>query len=121
MDSQEEAAFLAAMRGPYLASAGGKATEIVKLLCRCVIDESEVSLQNDPDENEESPLVRATRLAHSLAGSGASYGFPEVSAQARQIEQALKALPEGENDRLRALLETLATAIALRSGLAAKP
>jgi HPt (histidine-containing phosphotransfer) domain-containing protein len=31
------------------------------------------------------------RLVHNLAGSGASYGFPEVSGGARQVERALDA------------------------------
>ena len=31
------------------------------------------------------------RMAHNLAGSGASYGFPEVSQSARRLERALDA------------------------------
>jgi diguanylate cyclase (GGDEF)-like protein len=37
------------------------------------------------------PLRTFHRLAHSLAGAGATFGFPEVSAVARRLEDLLKA------------------------------
>src|SRR5262245_58730119 len=44
------------------------------------------------------------RLAHQLRGSGATYGFPEISQTARAVEDASEAgLPEA----LRSLLQTL--------------
>lgn len=36
------------------------------------------------------PLRTFHRLAHSLAGAGATFGFPEVSEAARQLENLLK-------------------------------
>jgi len=49
----------------------------------------------------ESELSRARRLAHNLAGSGATYGFPTLSAAARSLEQNFKALRRA-NEALRA-------------------
>jgi len=37
------------------------------------------------------PLRTFHRLAHSLAGAGATFGFPEVSAVSRRLESLLKA------------------------------
>lgn len=37
------------------------------------------------------PLRTCHRLAHSLSGAGATFGFPEVSAVARRLENLLKA------------------------------
>jgi HPt (histidine-containing phosphotransfer) domain-containing protein len=36
------------------------------------------------------PLRTFHRLAHSLAGTGSTFGFPEVSAVSRQLESLLK-------------------------------
>ena len=38
----------------------------------------------------DEPLRTFHRLAHSLAGAGATFGFPEVSAVSRQLEDLLK-------------------------------
>jgi len=42
---------------------------------------------------EEAAELR--RLAHNLAGSGASYGFPSITAGARGVERALDAAIAG--------------------------
>ncbi len=43
------------------------------------------------------PLRTAHRLAHSLRGAGETFGFPEVSAAARELERVLEgAVGEGE-------------------------
>ena len=48
------------------------------------------------------------RHLHNLAGSGASYGFPEVSHAARAAEDACNAaLGAGDDPPLTALLEAL--------------
>lgn len=50
------------------------------------------------------PLRTLHRLAHSLVGAGATFGFPAVTAAARQLEKALQpavqgtAAPPGEVD-----------------------
>jgi len=36
------------------------------------------------------PLRTAHRLAHSLKGAGETFGFPEVSAAARELERVLE-------------------------------
>ncbi|MFL6234170.1 MAG: Hpt domain-containing protein [Thermoanaerobaculia bacterium] len=38
----------------------------------------------------DEPLRTFHRLAHSLAGVGATFGFPEVSEASRQLESLLK-------------------------------
>ena len=41
------------------------------------------------------PLRTLHRLAHSLAGAGATFGFPAVTAAARQLEKALQSAIQG--------------------------
>jgi HPt (histidine-containing phosphotransfer) domain-containing protein len=41
------------------------------------------------------PLRTLHRLAHSLAGAGATFGFPAVTAAARQLEKALQPAAQG--------------------------
>ena len=43
----------------------------------------------------DEPLRTFHRLAHSLAGTGATFGFPEVSAVSRQLESLLKSALDG--------------------------
>jgi DNA-binding response OmpR family regulator len=50
------------------------------------------------------------RLAHQLAGSGGSYGFPEISARAREAEQAAEPGLVAAGERLVAVLRTVAAA-----------
>lgn len=42
-------------------------------------------------------LQEQHRLVHSLAGSGATFGFQDLSTHARALEIELKALPHAEN------------------------
>ena len=65
----------------------------------------------------QEPLQELHRLAHSLAGSGATFGFVEVSAHARALEIPLKALLQDASadrsalpDRLAALTAALTAA-----------
>ena len=41
------------------------------------------------------PLRTFHRLSHSLAGAGATFGFPAVTAAARQLEKALQPAVQG--------------------------
>ena len=41
------------------------------------------------------PLRTLHRLAHSLVGAGATFGFPAVTAAARQLEKALQPAIQG--------------------------
>ncbi|MDH5631455.1 MAG: diguanylate cyclase [Gammaproteobacteria bacterium] len=43
---------------------------------------------------DKNLITEAHRKTHSLAGSGASFGFPEVSRCARELEMDLKAIKE---------------------------
>jgi HPt (histidine-containing phosphotransfer) domain-containing protein len=59
------------------------------------------------------PLRHFHRLAHSLVGSGATFGYPEVTAHARPLERLLKSgLEDGEveDERVEEMLERLWTA-----------
>ena len=49
------------------------------------------------------------RLAHQLAGSGGSYGFPEITARAREAERAPEQGLTGATQSLIALLRDLAS------------
>ena len=58
---------------------------------------------------------RFKKLAHDLAGSGGSYGFPEVSVLGRELE--LSFLAEGEPAALRPLIVRLRSALAEARGV----
>jgi HPt (histidine-containing phosphotransfer) domain-containing protein len=51
-------------------------------------------------ENGRSPdsIERLTYLAHQLKGSGGSYGFERISAEAAELEKAAERLGGGESD-----------------------
>jgi multidomain signaling protein FimX len=57
------------------------------------------------------PLRHFHRLAHSLVGSGATFGFPEVTEHARALERLLKKqleMKEGvEDGEVEAILDRL--------------
>jgi HPt (histidine-containing phosphotransfer) domain-containing protein len=57
------------------------------------------------------PLRSFHRLAHSLVGAGATFGFPEVTEHARPLERLLKrCLEDGEgveDERIEEMLERL--------------
>jgi HPt (histidine-containing phosphotransfer) domain-containing protein len=51
-------------------------------------------------EAERSPdsLERLAYLAHQLKGSGGSYGYGKISADAAEIEKAVESLVDVQND-----------------------
>jgi HPt (histidine-containing phosphotransfer) domain-containing protein len=57
------------------------------------------------------PLRHFHRLAHSLVGSGTTFGYPEVTEQARPLERLLKRCLEDregmEDERVEEMLERL--------------
>lgn len=56
------------------------------------------------------PLRELHRLVHSLAGAGATFGFPEVTRASRDLERFLKSTldaPAGEPDRVVKLLDEI--------------
>lgn len=61
------------------------------------IGEIEQLWQTVQEQPETDSLQQLARLCHTLAGSGTSYGFAEVTEQCRQLEQLLR--PVVEQDR----------------------
>ncbi|HVS29944.1 MAG TPA: Hpt domain-containing protein [Thermoanaerobaculia bacterium] len=49
-------------------------------------------------ERTRDSLERLTYLAHQLKGSGGSYGFAKISADAAEIERAVESLVDLESD-----------------------
>ena len=80
--------------------------EICRASLEANADEKEVALNRDARN-------MAHRLAHNLAGSGATYGFTDLGALARQLELALLECGDGDNissrdaEKLRALFDEL--------------
>ncbi|RYX83279.1 diguanylate cyclase [bacterium] len=66
------------------------------------------------DQWPDDALFTLHRLVHSLAGSGATFGFPELSLHARRAEVELKnfAASENEGEMDAAQRELIATALA---------
>jgi HPt (histidine-containing phosphotransfer) domain-containing protein len=63
----------------------------------------------------QPPLRELHRLAHSLAGSGATFGYADLSAHAHALELPLKALledPSVDRSALPNLFEALMAALA---------
>jgi len=54
--------------------------------------------------NAEESIASIRRIAHALRGSGATYGFPRISEEARRLEGAG---PQEMPERVEALLEVL--------------
>jgi DNA-binding response OmpR family regulator/HPt (histidine-containing phosphotransfer) domain-containing protein len=75
---REMAALLARLRVEFLVQLGAYLIEL-----RQYASESAVEREN----TERKALI--ARIAHKLAGTGTSYGFPEVTRSARALEQAL--------------------------------
>ena len=109
---EEERALLARLRNTYLENAGQKAEDTAVLLCRVIAARAEG--RSEAEASEEGPLEQAMRLAHSLAGSGASYGLPGITARAREIEDALRETLQSGNGETSALIEPLAKTMELR-------
>lgn len=118
-DAEREDELLARLRGPYLESAGGKTEDLARLLCR-VIAQLDAAPKVEPadKDGEDPPLVQALRLAHSLAGSGKSYGLPEISTRAREIEREIECRLRAEApDDPSALLDPLHHTLELRAAI----
>jgi HPt (histidine-containing phosphotransfer) domain-containing protein len=91
------------LRALYLQNSAMKATALVLFLSRCAADldrqSSIAETYRQPSPSMKQPalasletsgdLSDAIRLAHNFVGTGASYGFSEITDQARLIEQRL--------------------------------
>lgn len=67
------------------------------------------ALETARSRGDSDALATILRVAHMLRGSGATYGFEDVSEAARAVEQAEGTdLLEGHVDRLIALLRQTA-------------
>lgn len=53
------------------------------------------AIESEPDNKNHRR--RLGRLLHNLIGSGASYGFPEVSEIARYMAECMKSKPKNES------------------------
>lgn len=73
-------------------------------LKREFLAEAEVKIREMQEalDRERSPeaLQRLAYLAHQLKGSGGSYGYERISAEAAELEKAVETIGEGQNDRL---------------------
>jgi len=70
------------LRREFLAEAAAKVREI------------QVSIE---DSRSLQSIDRLTYLAHQLKGSGGSYGFERISAEAAEVEKAAERLGDGES------------------------
>lgn len=68
--------------------------------------------QQDRSEWPEEAVFTLHRLVHSLAGSGATFGFPELSLHARRAEVELKTLAASDTELEEGQRELIATALA---------
>ncbi|MBW3622331.1 MAG: Hpt domain-containing protein [Armatimonadetes bacterium] len=125
-DRSMEEMLLDRMRGPYLESVSRKVEALAVLLCRSLAEgsadapeERSSSPSSDDSTGVESPLQEALRLAHSMAGSGASYGFPGISTRSRALEREIHAYlqRDEESPDLSALLDLLLRVLHMRSAL----
>lgn len=57
--------------------------------------------------NGEAPADEALTRAHKLAGAGGTFGFPDVSAAAAEVEEDLQAGRPADLKALIAVLEAL--------------
>ena len=134
-DNAEVEELVAQLRGRYLESVERKSDALVLLLCRFLAEQdNEHSWAHTILSNEglspsvapssayvnlagETCLAQATRMVHSMVGSGASYGLPGITTRARVIENALRVLPAESEDRLSTLIDTLNAALQLRAAI----
>ncbi len=56
----------------------------------------EIQARVEGDRSDES-IERLTYLAHQLKGSGGSYGFERISAEAAEVEKAAESLAQGSS------------------------
>jgi len=64
-------------------------------------DEKVREMEAKVGERSPESLERLSYLAHQLKGSGGSYGFERISADAAEIEHALERLAGGPDDNAR--------------------
>lgn len=83
MDSDEFAASLKALTENYLRSLPGRMETIDTLWAKL-----------QAGNYSEDDLYELHRTIHSLAGSGATFGFPGISRTARPAEQLLKVVSQ---------------------------
>jgi HPt (histidine-containing phosphotransfer) domain-containing protein len=93
------------LRREFLAEAAAKARDI-----QASVD----------DRRSPQSIERLTYLAHQLKGSGGSYGFERISAEAAELEKAAERLVEGDDaegldDKLRQHAVNLRTEIEMRA------
>src|SRR5215471_2173525 len=66
---------------------------------------TEIQTALDSERSSQS-FDRMTYLAHQLKGSGGSYGFARISADAAELEKAVESLAGGESpERLEAAIQ----------------
>ncbi len=97
---EEAAANLQALTEVYAAELPAKVREI------------EALWQRMPEEGEGAQAKEMLLLVHKLAGSGATFGFPEVSAAAHLLELALKRSPSLQAGEDRRHIEELVRGLA---------
>lgn len=73
------------LRREFLDEAAGKIREIRDLY-----------QEKFPPEKQQ--VERITYLAHQLKGAGGSYGFPEISRDAAELEEEVEAAAGGKGD-----------------------
>jgi HPt (histidine-containing phosphotransfer) domain-containing protein len=61
------------------------------------LDQLDALLRGARRAHERGPLEAARNLAHMLKGTSGSYGFEEISAELKRIEERLDRLLEGES------------------------
>jgi HPt (histidine-containing phosphotransfer) domain-containing protein len=61
------------------------------------LDQLDALLRGARGSHERGRLEAARHLAHMLKGTSGSYGFEEISAELRRIEERLDRLLEGES------------------------
>ena len=66
-------------------------------------------MQSALDDGSGDALERVTYLAHQLKGSGGSYGYQRISADAEALEQALE--KQAGDEQVRAHLASLQNVI----------
>lgn len=71
--------------------------------CRTELDQLRALAADDPEFG---------RIAHRLAGSAASFGFPQVSEAAAVVDDRIRHGPDPAPDEIQALIESLEKAIA---------
>jgi len=81
------------LRREYLAESAAKVREM----------EASVDSAQSPQSME-----RVTTLAHQLKGSGGSYGFGRISAEAAEVEKAAERLMSGESEAMAGVREHVA-------------